>query len=92
MAQVSIVEFVINERAHDKLGAHGIDEAQLYAALRRSYVVLRNRKHRAASHLFIGRDDAGRCIVAPILPTDDLAVWRVVTRWYCKPSEADKLR
>lgn len=79
MAQMTIVEFVINEQAQDKMWAHGIDESQLRAALQARYIVFRNRKHRAASHLFIGRDDAGRCIVAPILPTNEPAVWRVVT-------------
>lgn len=91
MTHMTIVEFVIDERSQDKMWAHGIDETQLYAALYQRYVILRNRRRRTASHLFIGRDDSGRCLVAPILPTNDPAIWRVVTAWYCKPSEAAKL-
>ena len=91
MVSMTIVEFVIDERAQDKMWAHGIDEAQLRAALQARYIVLRNRKRRAARRVFIGSDESGRCLVAPILPTNDPAIWRVVTAWYCKPSEAAKL-
>lgn len=39
-----------------------------------------------------GRDEQGRCLTMPIVPTDDPLTWRVITGWYCKQSEAAILR
>ena len=55
-------------------------------------MVVRNRPNRAAPYLLIGRDDQGQCLTMPIVPTEDSLTWRVITGWYCKPSEAAILR
>ena len=87
-----VADFVFSGWSEDKLWVHGITADQLYQTLNRRYVIIRNRRNRATEHLYIGRDDSGRCIAAPILPTDDPYVWRPVTAWYCKPAEAAALR
>jgi len=92
MARIDIADFDITRRVFDKIADHGITVDQLYAVLDEFSVVIRNRKHRAASHALLGTDGQGRCLAIPIVPTDDPFVWRPITAWYCKPSEAAILR
>lgn len=71
----------------------GILPDDLYDIVRRGdYVVARNRRGRAASHMLIGYDARGRCVAAPIAPTPDPAIWRIITVWPCKGSEASKFQ
>lgn len=93
MARIQIAELLSSRRAEDKMWQHGIEPEQLREVVWSGrYIVTPDRRDRAASHLLIGRDDQGRCLVAPIVGTDDPAVWRVITAWSCKPSEAAFLR
>lgn len=93
MARIDIARFIFRGRAIDKMWEHGVTPAQLDDILdTSSYVVERNRSDRAAPYILYGMDAQGRCIAAPIVPTADRLVWRVITAWYCKPSEAAKLR
>jgi hypothetical protein len=89
---VRIREFAIGERAAEKFWMDGITRRQVEEMLLNRLVITVNRKGRPASHLAIGRDNQGRCITAPILPTSDPGIWRPVTAWPCKPGEAAKLR
>lgn len=91
MPQITVIDFDLDERVEDKMWEHGITPDQLYELLDHRHVALRNRKNRVADYLFIGRDDGGRCITVPILPTHDPLLWRPVTAWPCKPSEAAAL-
>ena len=92
MAHIEIIELNISTGAVDKLWRHGLRPAQVRSVLSRRWVATRNRRNRAAPYLLIGRDDQGRCLTMPIVPTDHPLVWRVITGWYCKESEAAKLR
>jgi hypothetical protein len=92
MARIEIAELEIDERATEKLWAHQVLPRQLRAVIAGFYIVTRNRKGRAASHLLIGRDDQGKCLTAPVVRTHDPLVWSVITAWECKPGEAAKLR
>jgi hypothetical protein len=92
MARIAIVDFAISDRAESKMWAHGVTREQILQLLRNRLVVVANRKNRAAGHVVIGRDDNDRCIAIPVLPTDDPAVWRPITAWYCKPGEIARLR
>ncbi|MDQ3226054.1 MAG: hypothetical protein M3Q50_05415 [Chloroflexota bacterium] len=92
MARITIREFSIGERAADKFWTHGITRRQVEEVLLNRMVVTINRRNRAAGHLAIGRDNNGRCIVIPVVVTEDPTVWRPITAWYCKPGEAAKLR
>jgi hypothetical protein len=92
MARIEIVEFEFTDLAIDKLWGHRIDPEQLYAVLAKRHVITRNRPGRAAPHVLIDRDEQGRCLAIPVAPTHDRLIWRVITAWYCKPSEAAKLR
>ncbi len=92
MSPTTVADFEVSERAQSKMWDHGISVRQLYELIANRYVFTRNRKNRAADWLLIGRDDSGRCIVIPVLPTEDPYVWRPVTAWDCKRSEAAKLR
>jgi hypothetical protein len=51
------------------------------------YIVKANRAGRAASHILYGWDDQGQFIAVPLLAMQDRLNWRVITAWYCKPSE-----
>lgn len=92
MAQPTIARLLVSERARDKMWHHGIGIERAYQVISNPYVVVRNRADRAADRVLIGRDDRGRCLTIPILPTDDPYTWRAITAWPCKPSEAVKLR
>jgi hypothetical protein len=92
MPRLEIAELNITTTVVDKLWAHGLRPSQVRTILSRRWVAIRNRPDRAAPYLLIGRDDQGRCLTMPIVPTDDPLVWRVVTGWYCKRSEVAKLR
>jgi hypothetical protein len=89
---ITIFDFAISEDAADHIWRHRITRDQLYEMLEHRWVSIANRKGRAARWVVIGRDSAGRCIAVPVAPTDDPTVWRPITAWYCKPSEAAKLR
>jgi hypothetical protein len=91
MARIDIAELDVTG-AVNKLWNHGLTAAQARSVLGRSWVVARNRPNRAVPYLLIGRDEQGRCLTMPIVPTDEPLVWRVITGWYCKPSEAAILR
>ena len=92
MASEQVTALDIGLRTLDKASFHGITEAQLQTVIMNSHVLIRNRKQRAASHILIGRDNQGRCLAVPVIPTQENGRWRVVTAWYCKPSEAARLR
>lgn len=92
MARLEIAELNITTNVIDKLWTHGLRPIQVRSVLSRRWVAIRNRPDRAAPYLLIGRDDQGRCLTMPIVPTDDPLVWRVITGWYCKRSEVAKLR
>jgi hypothetical protein len=88
----TIAQLEITESTADKLWSHRIVARQVRSVLFGRTVVTRNRSGRAAPYVLLGRDEQGRCLAIPIVPTDDPVVWRVVTAWYCKLSEAAKLR
>ena len=92
MPRIEIIELNFTAAAVDKLWRHGVTPRQAGSVLSRRWVTTRNHAHRAAPYLLIGRDDHGRCLTMPIVPTDHPLVWRVITGWECKPSEAAKLR
>ena len=92
MAWIEIADFEITPAAAAKFWSHGIDQQQVYAVLDHPSIVTRNQAGRAAPYVLIGRDEQGRCLAIPIVPTDDRLTWRPITAWYCKPSEAAKLR
>lgn len=92
MTRRAVSRIVVTQRAIEKAAHHGITEVQMQAVAANDHVLARNRKGRAASHLLVGRDDQGRCLAMPVVPTDDPRTWRAITAWFCKASEAAKLR
>jgi len=72
MANITVLEFRISEKAESKFWAHGITRQQVNELLGNRLVAISNRKRRAARHLVIGRDNNGRCIAVPVMPTEDL--------------------
>ena len=90
--KISILDFEFSEWTEAKFWRHGISRRQIREMLHNRMIVTTNRKNRAADFMVIGRDDSGRCIATPILPTNHPAIWRPISAWYCKPSEAAKLR
>ena len=92
MARIEIEELEIDEAAADKFWVHGISTDQVEAVLDHRWVTTRNRAGRAAPYILLGRDNQGRCLALPIVATDHPHIWRPITAWYCKPSEAAKLR
>lgn len=89
---IMIYDFEISEEVEDHVWRHRISRDQLSEVLVHRWITIPNRKGRTATHIVIGRDNQGRCIAIPIVATDDPTIWRPITAWYCKPSEAARLR
>lgn len=92
MARFSILDLELTDHAVSALDEWGVLPEHLYAIIDGFYEVTRNRRGRAASHVLIGYDPHGRCLAAPMVPTGEPGVWRVITVWPCKPSETAKLQ
>ena len=92
MPRITVDNFVFDDANEEKLWSHRLNREAVLQVLGNRRVITRNRKGRAADYLLIGRDDRGRCITIPILPTHDPSTWRPVTAWFCKPSEAARLK
>ena len=88
MPPITVADFQIDDANEAKFWSHGIEARPVVEVRDNHPVVKRNRKRRAADYVLIGRDNNGRCIAIPVVPTHDPYVWRPVTAWYCKPSEA----
>jgi hypothetical protein len=85
----TVVGFVFDDENEEKIGRHGLVSDDLLAVLEGPHVVRRNRKHRPASYILVGRDHHGRCLAIPIEAAYDPLLWRPVTAWVCKASEED---
>lgn len=92
MAQITVLELVFTDSGEDKLWSHGITTDPAQSVLLGRVDILRNRVGRTAPFVLIDRDEQGRCLTLPIVPTDQPGVWRAITGWPCKPSEAARLR
>ena len=93
MARIRVLAFIFTDHAISALNDWSILPDDLNDILASGdYVVTRNRRGRAATHILIGYDARRRCLAAPIAPTHDPTLWRVVTVWPCKPSEASRIR
>ena len=91
LARITIASLFIPAQVADHMWEkHRIDDVQVLSLPSRFHVVIRN--HGRAPYRLIGRDDQGRCIAAPIHPTDDWLTWRVASAWYCDQDEANRLR
>jgi hypothetical protein len=86
-----IAVFVVDEVNEEKFWSHGLTSLQVVEVIENPFTIVRNRGDRRASHLVIGRDNSGQCIAIPIEATQDPHVWRPVTAWRCKISEAARL-
>lgn len=89
--QPEIAMFLIDETNEEKFWAHGLTSLQVEEILENPFTVVSNRKSRRASYLLIGRDNSGQCIAVPVEVTPDPYVWRPITAWRCKISEAARL-
>jgi hypothetical protein len=76
-----ISALTMGERAHAKLRSHGIEEWEPFEAFFNRWVLLRNRKHRAASHRLVGRTDSGRLLTLLVKETKDTGIWEVLNGW-----------
>ena len=79
MPRITVEEFVTDDDNEAKFWSHGLTREAVLQVLGNRRVVIRNRRGRAADYLLIGRDDSGRCITMPIMPTLDPYTWRPVT-------------
>jgi hypothetical protein len=88
MSSVEISGFLHDDENEDKYWDHGIVPEQIDDILANPHVIRRNRRNRRAPYMVVGVDRSGKCIAVPIEATYDPFIWRPVTAWYCKDSEA----
>jgi hypothetical protein len=86
-----VADFLLDDENIAKFWSHGLSAEQVRQVLDNPFTVIPNRKNRRASYLIIGRDWNGQCITIPIESTYDAILWRPVTAWRCKASEAARL-
>lgn len=92
MARVRILALLFTDEVKDKLRSHGLTPDQAQSILLGPVVLKRNRAGRTAPFVLLGRDEQGRCLAIPVVPSPDPIKWWAITGWYCKPSEAAILR
>ena len=91
--RILVEDFLFDEDNIEKIANHGLTPRQVRQVLsNRPRLITRNRAQRRASHVLIGRDDAGLCIAIPIEATRQSGLWRPVTAWRCKLAEEARLR
>lgn len=91
MARITVAQMIFDEHVIDHIWERQlITMAQVQSLITRRHVIIRN--HGTAPYRLIGHDESGRCIAAPIAPTDDWLTWRVVTAWYCDRDEISRIR
>lgn len=87
---VHIAELEIDNDNEGELFRHGITAEELFQLLDDEYRVFRNRRHRAAQVLLIGRTHGGRVLTVPIASTHIEGRWRPVTGWDATAAEKAK--
>ena len=88
-----ILDFLFDEDNLDKIAAHHVRDWQILDVLSDpERVIVPSRRRRRAQFLVIGHDRGGRCITIPVESTGNPEIWRPVTAWFCKPSEAARVR
>ena len=90
-AMVQIRGFLYDDVNEAKFWVHRIRPEQVDQILDDAIVVVPNRRERRGAYLVIGRDWSGACIAVPIEPTPRRGIWRPITAWPCKESEAARL-
>jgi hypothetical protein len=93
-ARLPVIEgFVWDDENEDKVWVHGLRPGDIDSMLDSTHVVRRNRKDRRGVQQVIGCDRGGRVITVIIEPVGvEGRLWRPVTAWPSKPSEARLLR
>lgn len=71
----------VTQAVRNKLAARGIDEWEPHEVAFGRYVLLRNKKHRAASHRLVGRTEAGRMLTILVRETEEDGIWDVRNGW-----------
>jgi hypothetical protein len=71
----------MGERARGKLRSRGIDEWEPFEVFFNRWVLLKNKRHRAASHRLVGKTDSGRLLTLLVKESRDTGIWEVVNGW-----------
>ena len=91
MPSTRVHVLLIDDENEEKFAEHGLAARQIVQILDGEHLIVPNRKNRRGPLLVIGRDHGGMCIAVPIERTHDADVWRPITAWSCKRSEANIL-
>jgi len=93
MSSAIITEFIFDDQNDEEFADHGLSSRQVFQLLDNKRIVIPNPRpdiHRA-SHLFIGQDNGGAVIMAPIELVHEPDVWRPVTAWLAPQWAIDQL-
>ena len=77
----------MGEQARSKLLARDIEEWEPYEVLFNRWVLLRNKKRRAATHRLVGRTDSGRLLTLLVRESQDAGTWEVLNGWNASKGE-----
>ena len=91
MSRLRVYDLLFDDENAAELGRHGVRAEEVLEILANGPILKRNRKGRRGAYLMIGLTDGGSCVSIPIEPTHDPEVWRPITAWPCKGSEAASL-
>jgi uncharacterized DUF497 family protein len=88
---VEIRELVWDEANELHLAQHGVTTREVEQLLSNPHVVARNRTHRRAQHLLIGRTDGGRVLTVALAKTHETGTWRPVTGFTATEAQQEVL-
>lgn len=86
-----VAEFLWDEVNEEKVSAHGISPDDVDDVLGEPFATFRNRRGMRGAYQLVGRDRQGRYVTIIIEPViGDTGIWRPVTAWPSKSSEASR--
>jgi uncharacterized DUF497 family protein len=91
MSSPAVHDFLFDDDNEHEFARHGVSSEELLQVLENRYIIQPNRRRRRGIYLIIGVTNGGSCLAIPLEPTHDPEVWRPLTAWPCKESEAAKL-
>jgi uncharacterized DUF497 family protein len=88
---VEVWELVWDEENEKHINDHGLTVREVNQVVANFHIVVRNRKHRRAQHLMIGRTHGGRVLVVALSKTRVKTTWRPVTAHMANESQKREL-
>lgn len=92
MARTSVDLLELDEYNEAEMIRHGVLVREVEQVHTNGFRLLRNAKQHSATHLMVGKTNAGRWLTIPIAPTANPGIWRPATAFPLRPADRAKLK